>query len=212
MAFKDPHTPSIGAKLSLLILTLVGIILSILYLVQKSEFKIIILICSLFFYIRLIWSLFVFVKRKVSWFEGISVGILYGLLVFAFMFWGSKPTYHSGFILTAGMVLFLGGSFINSLSDYQRFAWKKQPGNQGKIYTLGLFHYAMHINFFGDMVMFLGFAMVTQNYMSFIPVMGILLNFIFVQIPALDQYLKEKYGKDFMEYAGRTKKFIPFVY
>jgi len=30
--------------------------------------------------------------------------------------------------------------------------------------------------------------------------------------PELDKYLKEKYGKEYDEYAGKTKMLIPFIY
>jgi steroid 5-alpha reductase family enzyme len=128
-----------------------------------------------------------------------------------FVIWGT----HSGSCLSLeffGVLLFLFGSFINSFSDYQRFAWKMLPENHGHIYTKGLFRFSMHINFFGDSIMFVGFATITQNLMSFIPVLFIALNFILFQIPRLDCYLKNRYEAEFEEYASKTKKFIPFIY
>jgi protein-S-isoprenylcysteine O-methyltransferase Ste14 len=38
-----------------------------------------------------------------------------------------------------------------------------------------------------------------------------MLFFCFYNIPKLDAYLKEKYKDEFIGYAGRTKKFIPFL-
>ena len=38
------------------------------------------------------------------------------------------------------------------------------------------------------------------------------LNFVFFIIPRLDKYLVNKYGEEFEEYAGRTKKLIPGIY
>ena len=84
--------------------------------------------------------------------------------------------------------------------------------NHGQLYTQGLFRYAMHINYFGDSLMFMGFAMVTQNMMSFIPVIIIILNIIFLQMPQLDAHLKNKYGVEFLEYERKTKKIIPLIY
>lgn len=156
--------------------------------------------------------LFVFIQRGVSWFEGITVGLLYGIMVTMFSVWGTQKSFTVGFWNLSGFAFFLAGSIINSFSDYQRHVWKKQAENQGRLYTRGLFRYAMHINFFGDSIMFIGFAMVTQNVMSFIPVIFIVLNFILLQIPQLDAYLKNKYGDDFVKYAEKTKKFIPLIY
>jgi protein-S-isoprenylcysteine O-methyltransferase Ste14 len=36
--------------------------------------------------------------------------------------------------------------------------------------------------------------------------------FIFLHIPRLDKHLKERYGQQYEAYAGKTKKFIPFIY
>jgi protein-S-isoprenylcysteine O-methyltransferase Ste14 len=41
---------------------------------------------------------------------------------------------------------------------------------------------------------------------------GIILNFVFLQIPMLDKHLSKRYPDEFGEYAKQTKKFIPFVY
>jgi len=216
MAYHDGHSPSLGSKLSLLSLTLVGLIFSLNLLLKNQQTELfrtfLLLTCAVVFYIRLALCLLVFVKRKVSWFEGCAVGALYGFLIYMFSFWGSLHSNSSFTIEITGIVFFIFGSFINSLSDYQRYVWKKKPENKGRIYTLGLFKYAMHINFWGDTVMFIGYALVTQNVMSFIPVTAIFLNFILVQIPRLDDYLLHRYGAEFTVYASNTKKLIPFIY
>ena len=129
-----------------------------------------------------------------------------------FSIWWAQKSSRNNAVEIAGVLLFVTGSVVNSVADYQRHQWKKKPGNRGKLYTQGLFRFAMHINFFGDSIMFLGFAMVTQNGMSFIPVAVIVLNFNFIQITQLDKYLKGWYSEDFVRYASVTKKFIPFIY
>ena len=39
-----------------------------------------------------------------------------------------------------------------------------------------------------------------------------LLMFMFVHIPPLDQYLAERYGEEFEAYRARTRRLIPFVW
>lgn len=216
MAYHDGHFPSLKPKIALLLFTLIGLVFSIDLLLKAQQTDLyrtyLLLTCSIIFYVRLAFCSLVFIKRKVSWFEGGAVGLLYGFLIVMFSVWGSHPSLSSGFVEIAGIVLFVAGSIINSASDYQRYAWKKRPENAGHLYTKGLFKYAMHINFFGDTVMFAGYAMVTRNGMSFIPVVAIFLNFIFVQIPSLDDYLGQRYGEELTGYASRTKKLIPFIY
>jgi protein-S-isoprenylcysteine O-methyltransferase Ste14 len=40
----------------------------------------------------------------------------------------------------------------------------------------------------------------------------IFLGFVYFNIPALDSYLKQRYGAEFDEWRRRTRKFVPFVY
>jgi len=49
------------------------------------------------------------------------------------------------------------------------------------------------------------------SIMLFIP-LAMAVNFIFIIIPRLDKYLAHKYGEEFQEYAGKTKKLIPGIY
>jgi steroid 5-alpha reductase family enzyme len=215
MAYHDGHSPSLVSKCTLLLLTLAGLVFSFNLLLknhQADQYRAYLLLaCASVFYIRLALCLLVFVKRKVSWFEGCAVGVLYGVLVYMFSLWGSLAPAKVCVLDYIGMGLFVTGSWINSQADYQRFRWKKKPENAGHLYTKGLFKYAMHINFFGDTVMFVGYALITQCFLSFIPVAAITLNFVLIQIPQLDGYLMKKYGAEFMEYAEKTKKYIPRI-
>jgi protein-S-isoprenylcysteine O-methyltransferase Ste14 len=216
MAYHDGHAPSSGAKMALLSLTFIGIMLSLPILTKNGQYVSfhsgLLLACAIVFYVRLVLCLLVFVKRKVSWFEGCSVGILYGAMVYMFSTWGSHVPDKVNVMNIVGMVLFVTGSWINTQSDFQRHMWKKKTENAGHLYTSGLFRYSIHINFLGDTIMFIGNAMVTQNGMSFIPATAIFLNFILFQIPQLDDYLLQRYGVEFTAYASNTKKLIPFIY
>lgn len=216
MAYHDGHSLSLGSKLTLLLLTFVGLMFSFNLLLKDQHTELfrvyLLLACAAVFYVRLAFCLLIFVKRKVSRFEGCAVGLLYGFLVVMFSVWGSHPNFSGSLVEILGIILFVLGSIINSASDYQRYAWKKRPENAGHLYTKGLFKYAKHINFFGDTVMFVGYALVSQNLMSFIPVAAITLNFVLIQIPQLDDYLLKRYGTEFIEYTLKTKKFIPFIY
>ncbi len=70
----------------------------------------------------------------------------------------------------------------------------------------------MHINYFGDLVLFTGWALLTARaVLLFIPVV-MLWGFVVLNIPALDHYLAERHGETFQMYAARTKKLVPFVY
>lgn len=117
-----------------------------------------------------------------------------------------------GLLDIVGIILFLAGSYINTLADYQRFAWKRKIENKGRLCTRGLFKYSMHINYFGDSVSYVGLALITLELVCLLVSIGIIVNFIVLQIPLLDKHLSKKYENEFGEYAKQTKKFIPFIY
>ena len=63
-----------------------------------------------------------------------------------------------GYFGILGFVIYLSGSFVNVYSEFQRYFWKLE--NDG-LYTSGLFSFARHINYFGEVSSFVGFAMLS---------------------------------------------------
>ena len=51
----------------------------------------------------------------------------------------------------------------------------------------------MHINYFGDILLFSGLALITQSLSLLVIPFIMTLNFIFFLIPSLDKYLEKKY-------------------
>ena len=117
-----------------------------------------------------------------------------------------------GLIDSVGILLFILGSYINTMADYQRFIWRTNIENKERHYTKGLFNYAMHINYFGDSISYFGLAVISLESVCIFASIGIIVNFIVLQIPMIDKHLAKKYGNEFKEYAKQTKKFIPFIY
>ena len=156
--------------------------------------------------------MFVFLQRKIGWFEGGLTAFLFFMFFYLFGISAGSHTEPIGPIDIVGVLLFLAGSYINVLADYQRFVWKRKNENKGRRYTKGLFKYSMHINYFGDGLAYIGLAMITREYVCLLVAIGITLNFIFLQIPLLDRHLSRKYSDEFEEYKKQTKRFIPFVY
>lgn len=90
--------------------------------------------------------------------------------------------------------------------------WKQRPENSGRLYTLGLFRYARHPNYLGDLILFTGLCLICDRWIcAAIPVV-MLAGFVFANIPMLDSHLRDHYGEAFDEYAARTARLIPFVY
>jgi protein-S-isoprenylcysteine O-methyltransferase Ste14 len=174
--------------------------------------QVILMFCLVFYVLRLFITVFVFLKRKMAWSEMTLVSGLMCIALFAFAKVGGNTHQPIGVLDYFSIFLYLVGSWLNTYSEYTRYIWKKQEVNQGRPYTKGLFKYSMHINYFGDVVLFTGIALIALHFsMLFIPLF-MALNFAFFIIPRLDEYLTDKYGDEFKEYAERTKNFIPVIY
>ncbi|MCP5053914.1 MAG: DUF1295 domain-containing protein [bacterium] len=174
--------------------------------------RIILMSCLVIYFFRLLITVFVFLKRKMLWLETIIISILMSFVLFSFARVGGNSLQPVGVLDYVALLLYLSGSFLNTYSEYTRYAWKKKPEHKGRLYTGGLFKYSMHINYFGDIVLFSGFAILTCKFSMLIIPLIMALNFVLFIIPKLDAYLAGKYEVEFEEYAGRTKKFVPMVY
>jgi protein-S-isoprenylcysteine O-methyltransferase Ste14 len=179
---------------------------------EQTDRRIIIFVFNIITFIRLSYTLIVLLKRKIPWEESISVPLAFALYYIGFSLFvlpTSKSLDSLDFIAIA---LFIVGSVLNSGSEILRDKWKKKPENKGKIYIEGFFRYSRHINYFGDILWVIAYAIITRNwYATIIPVF-LFCFFAFYNAPKLDSYLKSKYGKDYDDYASKTKMLIPFIY
>lgn len=177
---------------------------------------IILLVCTIIYWFRHIFTLFYLLQRKVDWSEVLGLLVFIALFEIGLVLLGGgafrEYSIKQNWLDIAALTLFLFGSYLNSFSEYQRKRWKNEKVNKGHCYTDGLFSYSVHINYFGDTILFTGWCLFTQNYwtLSLPFLMGCL--FTFFHIPGLDSYLSGKYGKEFCDYSARTKVFIPFIY
>ena len=174
--------------------------------------RIIMASCLTIYFVRLQITVWVFQKRKWTWLETITITVLMSFVLYAFANAGGNNKQVVGIVEVIGILLYLSGSYINTHSEYYRHIWKLEEKNRGRLYTERLFRYAMHINYFGDIVLFTGFAMITHRFSMLVIPSIMTLNFVFIIIPSLDRYLVKKYGVEFRDYAQRTKKLIPWIY
>ncbi len=152
-------------------------------------------------------------KRKIAWEEsfGVPAGvrdllcwIFYVCIVFL-----QGPLDGLDYF---AMALFIFGCTLNTGGEILRAKWKTKPDNKDKIYTKGFFKYSRHINYFGDILWVTSYALLTRNsYAAAIPVL-LFCGFAFYNAPKLDKYLKSKCGRDYDEYARKTKMLIPYIY
>ena len=174
--------------------------------------RILIAACLIIYFVRLQVTVWVFQKRKWTWLETITITVLMSFVLYSFAKVGGNNQQVVGSVEAIGILLYLSGSYLNTHSEYYRHVWKLKAENQGRLYTRGLFSLSMHINYFGDIVLFTGLAMATHSLSMLVIPLIMALNFVFNIIPSLDRYLEKKYKDEFSDYARTTKKFIPLIY
>lgn len=221
MQFQGEKSPSTGPKFAIAIWYILAICAGIWYSffgtgAAASSGNVwrqaIIIACFVIYIARASVTLFVFVKRKIPWWETAWGGGLIGIFLYLFLYEGLISPRPLGYVDLLGVLLYIVGSYIGTASEYTRHVWKNRPENQGHLYTEGLFRYSRHINYFGDLLLFTGIAILTTElWAGFVP-LGMALNFVFIIIPAHDVYLASRYGIEFEEYAKRAKRLIPFIY
>ncbi|WP_437763849.1 DUF1295 domain-containing protein [Sorangium sp. So ce281] len=167
--------------------------------------------CNVVVFCRFLFTLFVFLKRRIPLEETISVPFAFALYLLGFplMARGIEVPWSVAEVL--GILLFCLGSLVNSGAELERHRFKQRPEGKGKLYTGGLFALSMHINYFGDLLWVCGLACITRNPYALLVPIFLFCFFYFFNIPKLDIYLKARYGEQFASYSRTTKRLIPFL-
>lgn len=118
----------------------------------------------------------------------------------------------------AGIVIWSIGMLIEVIADRQKSAFKADDANQGKFINVGLWAWSRHPNYFGEIVLWTGMAVVA------LPVLqgwqwATLLSPVFVAIlltrisgiPMLEAKADKRWGgqSDYEDYKRRTPRLIP---
>jgi steroid 5-alpha reductase family enzyme len=172
------------------------------------------LVFGLVYVARLYFAMLVLWSRPPDWHEIPIVYVFFIPSIFYTMARG-KIDECSAPVTAVAIALYVVGSGFSTIGEYQRYVFKKQPANKGKLMTGGLWSITMHANYFGDTLLFTGWTLASSGLaVSWtwwaVPVMTAL--FVFMHIPGLDEYLADRYPKEFPKYAATTAKFIPYIY
>ena len=176
------------------------------------ERRMIIFVFTIITFFRLAYMMIFLLKRKMPWEESISVPFAFALYYIGFPLFVLPESVPIDVLDYFAVALFIFGCILNSAGEILRARWKKDPHNKGRLYTGGLFKYARHINYFGDILWVSAFALLTRNWYSVTIPVFLFCFFAFYNAPKLDEYLKTKYGSDYDSYAGKTKMLIPFIF
>lgn len=123
-----------------------------------------------------------------------------------------------GWLFFVGITLWVLGLIIEVTADVQKRVWRRKPENKGRFITTGLWSWSQHPNYFGEITLWLGVALVALPNFSGWQYIG-LLSPIFVTIlltkvsgiPLLQQQGEERWGdeKAYREYRENTSLLVP---
>jgi len=123
-----------------------------------------------------------------------------------------------GFLAIVGVSIWLTGFLFEAVADYQKSTFKKNPGNREKFIQSGLWSISRHPNYFGEIVLWVGVAIVAipvlqgwQWAMLSSPFFVALLLIRVSGIPLLEKKADEKWGgqSDYESFKRNTAVLIP---
>jgi len=123
-----------------------------------------------------------------------------------------------GFVGIVGIVVWVAGFGIEVVSDQQKSAFKQDPANDGRFITTGLWAWSRHPNYFGEIVLWTGIAIMALPVLSgwrwvtlISPVFVTLLLTKLSGIPMLEKRAEERWGDEsaFQEYTENTPVLVP---
>ena len=163
---------------------------------------------------------FTVMKTKFTWF--LLTWTLGGLWVLVTMAAGlaaltSNTTIGLDFLGYIGIALWVFGFTIEIIADNQKSKFKNDPNNQGRFITSGLWSWSQHPNYFGEITLWFGLALlafpVLSGWQLVTLVSPVFVYFLLTKvsgIPILDRMAIEKWGLDseYIAYAKETSKLI----
>ncbi|MEL6366582.1 MAG: DUF1295 domain-containing protein [Pseudomonadota bacterium] len=127
----------------------------------------------------------------------------------------TKPLGIIGYI---GIAVWLIGFIIEVVSDRQKSRFRENPENAGKFIDVGLWSRSRHPNYFGEIVLWLGIAIlafpILEGWQYVTLISPVFVTFLLTKvsgIPLLEQRSDEKWGgqEDYEAYKARTPVLIP---
>jgi len=123
-----------------------------------------------------------------------------------------------GWVAIVGIVVWIVGFAIEVVADRQKSAFKRNPANEGRFITSGLWAWSRHPNYFGEITLWTGIAIVALPVLSgwrwvtlISPIFVILLLARVSGIPMLEARAAKRWGdeEDFQAYTRDTPVLVP---
>lgn len=122
----------------------------------------------------------------------------------------SKPL---GLVGAIGIAIWLVGMLVEIVADQQKSRFRKDPANKGKFISTGLWAWSRHPNYFGEILLWVGMAIVAipvlQGWQWATLVSPVFVYFLLTRVsgvPMLEDQADERWGgqEDYEDYKRRT--------
>ena len=123
-----------------------------------------------------------------------------------------------GMFAIVGTIVWIAGFTIEVVSDRQKSAFKRDPANDGRFITTGLWAWSRHPNYFGEIILWVGIAIMALPVLSgwrwvtlVSPVFVVLLLMRISGIPMLERRGAKRWGDDpgYQAYVEGTPVLVP---
>ncbi|NKB32418.1 MAG: DUF1295 domain-containing protein [Pseudomonadales bacterium] len=123
-----------------------------------------------------------------------------------------------GIWVDLGFLLWTAGFVIEVVADQQKTNFRKNPDNADKFITTGLWTYSRHPNYFGEIILWLGIAVIafpTLVGWQFVTLISpVFVAFLLIKISGvklLEEGGQERWGSDpaYQEYVATTSVLVP---
>ncbi len=112
----------------------------------------------------------------------------------------------------AAIIVYVLGTIMHFGSDYQKKRFKEKPESKGHLLQTGFWKLCRHPNYFGDLLIYIAFALIGGNLWGWLAPLLNFLQYRFDAIPKSEQWAQEHYGSQWESYRQKVKMFIPYLY
>ena len=146
---------------------------------------------------------------------GIVFNVLNGIMQAGGLFYFAPEELYTGSLeyllrphALTGILLFLAGMFVNLHSDYVIRHLRKPGDTRHYLPSKGFYRYVTSANYFGELIEWTGFAILTASPAAWVFVWWTFANLV----PRADAIYRH-YRKEFGDGAvGKRKRIIPYIY
>ena len=124
-------------------------------------------------------------------------------------------------IFYMGLLVFIIGFLIEVIADNQKTAIRAVPENTNSFITTGLWSVSRHPNYFGEVTLWLGIAMMSLPYLEGVqywtlisPIFSFVLIYFVSGVRMLEARANVKWGenKEYLDYVKKTPIFFPKIF